>query len=555
MHLRHMIGAKEECDPLIRWTAVVWLAISTGTNNPQKWWCWLTSLTTRSLLTTFVMTLVEAWQLPHGYLHIRESGGVVELCMHACMLISPNAMAHLTSLWADVCINVQELPYCAHASWELPEAWKFKTQIKLGQSHWTLTKKCPAYSTTSAVPPQSHLICNHLEWSGIVCLFPPQVPLHSQCSSPYPNNSDRVWLYTLMVETLEASSMLHFGIHVHQATPHEHIWCKTTMNDLPVIMLAVFNWAHKLPHTIHDQNKTEHGRTLAFLFQFFEIFYCLLRFPSLEIWGKPFNPWWKCSILQALVALQPPQLPPMGFPSPGVNPVSCVLETGKKLHSPTTSWSAMLFLRILADHTSIITTNKAMALSTRQLWQDSYSLAFFNLQSHHHKESEKNFDMSFSLQPPGTALCFKKLLQVQQWPPPISHNSTSNVLNSWWGRYAHPEVKTTHHQFQYVSAHASLNRWKKPMSSYIDEKPIAFASIGLSFALSLSSISLWSTDLELILRVRLWMTRILPALPVLLWPTLLTWIPFPFDDSFASHHGLFSSSVCPSLLFQLSPFL
>jgi hypothetical protein len=62
------------------------------------------------------------------------------------------------------------------------------------------------------------------------------------------------------------------------------------MNDLLMIMLALFNWAHKLPHTIHDQNKSEHGRTLAFLFQFFEMFYCLLRFPSLEIWGKPFNP-------------------------------------------------------------------------------------------------------------------------------------------------------------------------------------------------------------------------------------------------------------------------
>jgi hypothetical protein len=118
------------------------------------------------------------------------------------MLISPNAMAHLTSLWADMCINMQELPYCAHASWELLEAWKFKTQIELGQSDWTLTKKCPAYSTTLAVPPQSHLICSHLQCSGIVCLFPPQVPLHSQCSSPYPNNSDRVWTYTLMVETL-----------------------------------------------------------------------------------------------------------------------------------------------------------------------------------------------------------------------------------------------------------------------------------------------------------------------------------------------------------------
>ncbi len=69
MHLRHVLGAKEECDPLSRWTAVVWLVISTGTNNPQKWWCWLTSLITCSLLTTFVMKLVEAWQLPHGYPH------------------------------------------------------------------------------------------------------------------------------------------------------------------------------------------------------------------------------------------------------------------------------------------------------------------------------------------------------------------------------------------------------------------------------------------------------------------------------------------------------
>ncbi len=73
-------------------------------------------------------------------------------------------------------------------------------------------------------------------------------------------------------------------------------------------------------------------------------------------------------------------------------------------------------------------------------------------------------------------------------------------------------------------------------------------------SLSLSGISLSSTDLEVILRVRLWMTSILPALPVLLWPTLFTWIPFPFDDTFAIHHGLFSSSVCPSLLFRLSPF-
>jgi len=392
MHLRHMLGAKEGCDPLSRWTAVVWLASSTGTNNPQKWWSYwhplLLALSWLPLLWSCESMAIATWVPAYSWKW--QSGG----SMHACMLISPNAMAHLTSLWADVCIYVQELPYCAHASWELLEAWKFKTQIELGQSHWTLTKKCPAFSMTSAVPPQSHLICNHLEWSGIVCLFPPQVPLHSQCSSPYPNNSDRVWLYTLMVETLEASSMLHFGIHVH----HEHIWCKTTMNDLLMIMLALFNWAHKLPHTIHDQNKSEHGRTLAFLFQFFEMFYCLLRFPSLEIWGKPFNPWWKCSILQALMALQPPQLPTMEFPSPGVNPVSCVLETGKNLHSPTTSWSAILFLRILADHT-IITTNKAMALSQ----QDNCDQGFIFIRLlqpviHHSKGSERTFDVSFSLQ-------------------------------------------------------------------------------------------------------------------------------------------------------------
>jgi hypothetical protein len=90
-----------------------------------------------------------------------------------------------------------------------------------------------------------------------------------------------------------------------------------------------------------------------------------------------------------------------------------------------------------------------------------YSLAFFNLQSHRRKGSEKNFDMSFSLQPPGAALCFKKLLQVQQWPSPISHNSNSNVLNSRWGRYAHPEVKTTHHQFQYVSSQCKLEQMKE----------------------------------------------------------------------------------------------
>jgi hypothetical protein len=139
----------------------------------------------------------------------------------------------------------------------------------------------------------------------------------------------------------------------------------------------------------------------------------------------------------------------------------------------------MSFLRILADHT-IITTNKAMALSQQdncdqgfifisllqpvihhskgsertfdvsfslqtilvssqptKLWHCQQDIVtgfiFISLlqpASHHRKGSEKNFDMSFSLQPAGTALCFKKLLQVQQWPSPISHNSTSNVLNS-----------------------------------------------------------------------------------------------------------------------------
>ncbi len=132
-----------------------------------------------------------------------------------------------------------------------------------------------------------------------------------------------------------------------------------------------------------------------------------------------------------------------------------------------------------------------MALSTRQLWQDSYSLAFFNLQSHHHKGSEKNFDMSFSLQPPGTALCFKKLLQVQQWPSPISHNSTSNVLNSWWGRYAHPEVKTTHHQFQYVSAQCKLEQMKETHVFLHWWKTHSFCKLrDLSLSLSLSDFSL-----------------------------------------------------------------
>jgi hypothetical protein len=153
-------------------------------------------------------------------------------------------------------------------------------------------------------------------------------------------------------------------------------------------------------------------------------------------------------------------------------------------------------------------------------------------------------------------LCFKKLLQVQQWPSPISHNSTSNVLDSWWGRYAHPEVKTTHHQFQYVSAQCKLEQMKETHVFLHWWKIHSFCKPrDFSRSLSLSRISLWSTDLELILRVRMWMTRILPALPVLLWPTLLSWIPFPFDDSFASHHALFSSSVCPSLLFQLSRFV
>ncbi len=51
-----------------------------------------------------------------------RSGG----SMHACMLISPNAMAHLTSLSANVCINAQELPYCAHSIMGTP--WGMKVQ-------------------------------------------------------------------------------------------------------------------------------------------------------------------------------------------------------------------------------------------------------------------------------------------------------------------------------------------------------------------------------------------------------------------------------------------
>jgi len=44
--------------------------------------------------------------------------------------------------------------------------------------------------------------------------------------------------------------------------------------------------------------------------------------------------------------------------------------------------------------------------------------------------------------------------------------------------------------FNMFQLSASLNRWKKPMSSYIDEKPIPFASLGISLALSLSDFSL-----------------------------------------------------------------
>jgi len=141
---------------------------------------------------------------------------------------------------------------------------------------------------------------------------------------------------------------------------------------------------------------------------------------------------------------------------------------------------------------------------------------------------------------------------MQQWPSPILHSSTSKFLILDGGDMHIQKWRQPNISFNMFQLSASLNRWKKPMSSYIDEKLIPFASLWVS--LSLSWISLSFTDLEFILRVRLWMTSILTALPVVLWPTLLTWIPFPFDDRFASRHGLFSSSVCPSLLFQLSPF-
>jgi hypothetical protein len=75
-----------------------------------------------------------------------------------------------------------------------------------------------------------------------------------------------------------------------------------------------------------------------------------------------------------------------------------VLETGKNLHSPTTSWSAMLFLRILADHT-IITTNKAMALSRQDNCDQGFIfISLLQPVIHHSKGSERTFDVSFSLQ-------------------------------------------------------------------------------------------------------------------------------------------------------------
>jgi hypothetical protein len=76
------------------------------------------------------------------------------------------------------------------------------------------------------------------------------------------------------------------------------------MNDLLMIMLALFNWAHKLPHTIHDQNKSEHGRTLASSFLKCSIVFSgspALRYgESLLIHDENaqfYKPWWHCSHL------------------------------------------------------------------------------------------------------------------------------------------------------------------------------------------------------------------------------------------------------------------
>ncbi len=57
--------------------------------------------------------------------------------------------------------------------------------------------------------------------------------------------------------------------------------------------------------------------------------------------------------------------------------------------------------------------------------------------------------------------------------------------------------------FNMFQLSASLNRWKKPMSSYIDEKLIPFASLWISFSLSLGFLShlqilnsFWEYDCE-----------------------------------------------------------
>ncbi len=90
----------------------------------------------------------------------------------------------------------------------------------------------------------------------------------------------------------------------------------------------------------------------------------------------------------------------------------------------------------LVVHINIIATNKTMALLTKQLWQDSYSWPFFNLQSQHRiKGSEKNFRHKFFSLASKNCIVFQKTLtnnwlknSMQQWPSPILHNNTINSL-------------------------------------------------------------------------------------------------------------------------------
>jgi len=85
MHLRHMLGAKEGCDPLSRWTAVVWLASSTGTNNPQKWWSYwhplLLALSWLPLLWSCESMAIATWVPAYSWKW--QSGGSMHACMHA----------------------------------------------------------------------------------------------------------------------------------------------------------------------------------------------------------------------------------------------------------------------------------------------------------------------------------------------------------------------------------------------------------------------------------------------------------------------------------------